>query len=171
MSNLEKIRAMLWNKIGSRFFACTPQNAYAFRTLMLKFFGMKCGLRVRVRRNVFIDKPWNVVADDLVIFGDRSIINATAQIRIGKRSVISQYAMLMTKVGSVSKSGLANTVGSINIEADCWIATDTLVLPNASVKTGTVVGARSIVQGQLPSWSICTGEPAVVRTSRVLYGP
>jgi len=167
---MEKIRAMLWSNIGSRLFACTPQNAYAFRTLILKFFGMKCGARVRVRRNVFIDKPWNVFADDLVIFGDKSIINATAQIRIGKRSVISQYAMLMTKVGSISKFGAANTVGSINIEADCWVATDTLVLPNAIVKTGTVVGARSIVQGELPSWSICTGEPATVRTSRVLYG-
>ena len=49
MSNLGKIRAILWDKIGSRLFACTPQNAYVFRTLMLKFFGMRCGSRVRVR--------------------------------------------------------------------------------------------------------------------------
>ena len=131
---------------------------------------MKCGARVRSRRNVYFDFPWNVIADDLVIFGDFAIINASKTISIGKRCVISQYAMLITQMGNTQDAGKSNVEGSITIENDCWVASDSVVLPNAHIETGVVVGARSLVEGRLSSWSICMGEPAVKRTQRVLYG-
>ncbi len=167
---MKRIKQLLWNTVGKILFRCTPHNAYAYRTSLLKLFGMKCGTRVRFRRNVHVDKPWNITADDLVIFGDCAIVNATAPIRIGKRCVVSQYAMLMTKQGDCKSKGRTNTVKSIVIEDDSWVAADSLVLPGAHIERGVVVGARSLVTGRLPSWSICTGEPAQKRTERVLYG-
>ena len=164
------VRNIAWQILGRRLFAWTPHNAYVYRTWLLKLFGMKCGKRVRLRRNVSIDSPWNVHADDLTIFGDCAIIYATAPIRIGKRCVISQYAMLITKAGDCSSRGKTNTAAPITIEDDSWIAADTLVMPEAHVEKGVVVGARSLVTGRLPCWSICTGEPAAKRTQRVLYG-
>lgn len=131
---------------------------------------MRCGTRVRSRRNVHFDCPWNVVADDLVIFGDFVIVNATNAITIGKRCVISQYSMLITQMGNTHDAGKTNVQGSITIENDCWVATDSLVLPNVYIENGVVVGARSLVEGRLVRWSICMGEPAVQRTQRVLYG-
>ncbi len=78
--------------------------------------------------------------------------------------------MLMTKQGDCKSKGNTNIVRSIHIEDDSWVAADTLVLPGSHLEQGVVVGARSLVDGRLPSWSICTGEPATKRTDRVLYG-
>jgi len=167
---MKQFQKLLWNTVGKMLFRLTPHNSYRYRTTLLKLFGMKCGYRVRFRRNVSIDKPWNITAGDLAIFGDYAIVNASAPIQIGKRSVVSQYAKLITKQGDCNTKGKTNIVRSICIGDDSWIAADTLVLPGSHIERGVVVGARSMVEGRLLSWSICTGEPAQRRTERVLYG-
>ena len=166
---MNSIRHLFWNLIGKHLFACTPHNAYRYRTALLKISGMKCGRRVRARRNVCIKYPWNITAQDLVIFGDCAIVNASSPITIGKRCVISQYSMLLTTIGDTKTKGETCIQGGITIENDCWLAADTVVLPEAYVEQGVVVGARSLVQGKLPEWSICIGEPAKQRTQRSLY--
>jgi putative colanic acid biosynthesis acetyltransferase WcaF len=164
------LRPILWRTIGVTLFSCTPHNAYVFRTALLKLFGMKCGKRVRARRSVRIDQPWNLVTGDLVIFGDSAIVCAGEQIRIGNRCVVSQYAILTTVTGDCDTAGTSEHRGSITIEDDCWVATDSVVMPSSHIESGVVVGARSMVSGHLPAWRICTGEPAEPRTERVLYG-
>ena len=162
-------RDLLWKTVGKTLFAFTPHSAYAYRTRLLKLFGMKCGLHVRARRSVRIDRPWNVSADDLVMFGDGGIVQAEDKIKIGKRCVVSQSTMLITTAGDVSTAGQSQRCGPITIEDDCWVATDALVMPSSHIEHGVVVGARGLVDGHLPKWTICTGEPATPRTRRVLY--
>ncbi|MDP7005592.1 MAG: glycosyltransferase [Phycisphaerales bacterium] len=130
---------------------------------------MKCGRNVRIRRSVKINKPWNVTVGDLVIFGDGVIVRAEESIYIGVRSSISQYVMLLTVCGDCKTGGKTNRRGKIIIEDDCWVATDTVVMPSSFIEQGVVVGARGVVDGKLPKWKICTGEPAVARAERVLY--
>ncbi len=48
----------------------------------------------------------------------------------------------------------------ITIEDDCWVAADSLVLPGSVIRAGTVVGARSLVEGELPGWTVAVGQPA-----------
>ena len=40
------------------------------------------------------------------------------------------------------------------------MAADVLVMPGSTVRAGTVVGARGMVEGELPAWKIAVGEPA-----------
>ena len=160
----------MWKFFGSPLFMMIPHLAYSLRTNILKLFGMKCGTRVRVRKGVTFDKPWNVTADDLVVFGDNAIVRAGELIEIGKRCVISQNAILVTVVGDSQTSGNTKRRAAITIEDDVWIATDALVMPGSHIESGVVVGARAMVDGRLPNWTICTGEPAAPRTPRVLYG-
>ncbi len=164
------MRSILWSLVGQPLFSCIPHNAYVLRTGILKLFGMKCGKRVRVRKNVQFDKPWNIIADDLVIFGEGAIVCASDRITIGKRSVISQYAMLVTESGDCSTAGRTKRTGAITICPDCWIATDAVVMPGSFIEDGVIVGARSLVDGRLPEWKVCTGEPAQPRVDRVLHG-
>ena len=138
--------------------------------MLLKLFGMRCGKRVRTRRSVRIDQPWNLITGDLVIFGDGAIVHAGEPIQIGNRCVVSQYAMLTTVTGDCETAGRTKRRGGITIEDDCWVATDAVVMPSSHIESGVVVGARSLVEGRLPAWKICTGEPAEPRTERVLYG-
>ncbi|HIN09749.1 MAG TPA: colanic acid biosynthesis acetyltransferase WcaF [Phycisphaerales bacterium] len=167
---MKQLRSIIWRTVGIAIFSCTPHNAYVFRTALLKLFGMRCGRRVRTRRSVRIDQPWNLSTGDLVIFGDGVVVHASETIRIGNRCVVSQYAMLTTVTGDCETAGRTKRRGSITIEDDCWVATDTVVMPGSHIESGVVVGARSLVDGHLPKWKICIGEPAIPRTERVLYG-
>ena len=130
---------------------------------------MRCGRNARVRRSVIIDKPWNVTVGDLVIFGDGVIVHAKEPVYIGDRSSISQYVMILTECGDYKTAGKTSVTGGITIEKDCWVAADTVVMPNAYVEQGVVVGARGLIEGCLSEWKVCTGEPAVPRGERVLY--
>ena len=130
---------------------------------------MRCGYNARIRRSVIIDKPWNVTVGDLVIFGDGVIVHAQEPIYIGDRSSISQYAMLLTECGDYRTAGKSKLSGGIIIEKDCWVAADSVVMPDAYIEQGVVVGARGLITGRLPEWKVCTGEPAVPRGERVLY--
>jgi acetyltransferase-like isoleucine patch superfamily enzyme/glycosyltransferase involved in cell wall biosynthesis len=167
---MSALRRVLWKTIGQNLVRCSFHNSYRYRVLLLRCFGMRCGRAVRVRRSVRIDKPWNVTADDVSLFGDRVRINADQPIYVGKRCVVSQHAMLITKSGDPKTRGKTDRIGSITIEDDCWIATDIIVMPNSYIEQGVVVGARAMVDGHLPKWSICTGEPAVSRGERILWG-
>ncbi|MBM43606.1 MAG: colanic acid biosynthesis acetyltransferase WcaF [Phycisphaerae bacterium] len=155
------LRRCFWRCIGRLLFRCSPHPTYGYRRLLLKLAGMRQGRNVRFRRSVDIDHPWNISIGDLTMIGDDVLMRASAPIRIGARCVISQYCTLLTSTRETAPS-------EIMIEDDCWVATDSLVLPGARLEDGVVVGARAMVEGHLPGWQIATGEPAVARRERVL---
>jgi acetyltransferase-like isoleucine patch superfamily enzyme/glycosyltransferase involved in cell wall biosynthesis len=159
----------MWNAVGQQVFSCSPHNAYLYRRTILRLFGMRLGHNARIRRSVKFDKPWNVLVGDLVIFGDDVIVHATKKVYVGDRSSISQYVMLLTECGDPNTSGETKRTGDVTIEQDCWVAADSVVMPGSHIEQGVVVGARGLVDGRLPQWMICTGEPAQARSERVLY--
>jgi len=155
------LRRCFWNCIGRPLFRFSPHPTYGFRRFLLKLAGMRQGTNVRFRRSVDIDRPWNISIGDLTMIGDEVLMRATAPIRIGSRCVISQYCSLLSSTHETSPT-------EIMIEDDCWVATDSLVLPGARLESGVVIGARAMVEGRIPGWQIATGEPAVARRERVL---
>lgn len=50
--------------------------------------------------------------------------------------------------------------GGILIEDDCWIGAGVVLLDGAILRRGCVVGALSLVRGELPEFSINVGSPA-----------
>ena len=55
----------------------------------------------------------------------------------------------------------------IQIEDECWLATDVYVAPGVTIGKGTIVGARSSVFKNLPSNAICMGAPAKIIRERI----
>ena len=158
---MNMLRRWFWKILGRPLFRFSPHPTYGYRRFLLKMAGMRQGSNVRFRRSVDIDRPWNVTIGALTMIGDEVLMRATAPIRIGSRCVISQYCTLLSSTHETTPS-------EIMIEDDCWVATDSLVLPGARLEAGVVVGARAMVDGRLPGWHIATGEPAVARRERVL---
>ena len=163
-------RGIIWKWIARPLFRCTPHAAYGFRRQLLRLCGARLGRRVRCRRSVDIDQPWNIRFDDLVMVSDGVVIRSAAPIHIGSRCVISQYCSLLTEVRDPESTGHPPVGGPITIAEDCWVATDTLVLPGSTLEAGVVVGARGMVCGRIEAWHIATGEPARARRERVLRG-
>jgi acetyltransferase-like isoleucine patch superfamily enzyme len=48
------------------------------------------------------------------------------------------------------------------IEDDVWLARQVVVLPGTTIGRGTVVGAGSVVKGEIPAWVVVSGVPAKV---------
>jgi acetyltransferase-like isoleucine patch superfamily enzyme len=58
----------------------------------------------------------------------------------------------------------------IVVEDDCWVGANTTFLDGAHVGHGCVIGAGSVVRGEIPPYSIVVGAPARVIRSRLPGG-
>lgn len=59
-----------------------------------------------------------------------------------------------------------NSVEPVTIGNDCWIAAGCKVLKGSHIKDGTVIGALSLVKGEIPENAIAYGIPAKVKKYR-----
>jgi putative colanic acid biosynthesis acetyltransferase WcaF len=162
------LRALFWAAIGRWLFRWTFRNWHRPRRLIVRLCGARVTNRTKMLRTVRIDRPWNLTAGDLTVLGEHAVLRARRPITIGDRCVISQLVVLTTEQRDPAAEGCPTVAAPITIEDDVWVAADTLVLPGARIGPGAVVGARSLVSGELPPWMIAAGEPAVPRRPREL---
>lgn len=158
-----RLHPLLWTLLKPAF-RLSPTPLHNIRRKILKLCGANVAPNAKIRPSAQIDRPWNLSLGALAIIGDKAEINATEPITIGDRCVVSQLTILTTDIVEPDQTGTPDPAkrrrGPITIEDDAWVATETLVLPGATVRAGTVVGARGLIEGELPGWSVCVGQPA-----------
>lgn len=54
------------------------------------------------------------------------------------------------------------TKGSINIEEDVWVGSNTVILSGVTVGRGAIIGAGSVVTKDIPKYAIACGNPAKI---------
>jgi len=59
----------------------------------------------------------------------------------------------------------------IRIHADCWFGINVVITPGVSVGRGCVVGANSVLTGDLPPYHVAAGNPARVVRKRLEFVP
>ena len=89
-------------------------------------------------------------------------------IRIGNNSVVSQYTYLCGASHDYNHPRFPLFTSSITIGSNVWIAADVFVAPGITIEDGVVVGARSNVIKDLPSWTVCVGSPAKPIKDRII---
>jgi acetyltransferase-like isoleucine patch superfamily enzyme len=62
-----------------------------------------------------------------------------------------------------------NNAADVLIESHVWIAQESLILKGANIKSGSIIGARSLVTGEIPRFSLATGSPAKVIKQNVSW--
>ena len=164
----EKLGRAIWMLIGKPVFRMSFHNWYAFRASWLRLFGAKVGGGAAIRPTVNIEVPWMIQIEDDVTVGDYAILYSLGPIRIGKRSIISQYAHLCAGTHDYADHTFRLIRMPITIGNDVWIGTDAFVGPGVTVGTLSVLGARSSSYKDLPERSVCVGNPAKPIKERVL---
>jgi carbonic anhydrase/acetyltransferase-like protein (isoleucine patch superfamily) len=89
----------------------------------------------------------------------------TADITIGDDVTIGHHVVLVTadhEIGSPSRRAGEVNPKPIVIESGAWIAASVTVLPGARIGAGAVVGAGSLVKGEIPPHVLAVGVPARV---------
>jgi len=116
-----------------------------------------------------MDRPYAelIIEDNTRIHG--TCIHAYMSIRIGKNCLIAANTQIFDGNGHDTcmndPSNRIHTKGSakpIIIEDNVWIGTNVIVMPGVTIGNGSVISANSVVNSDIPPFSIAIGNPAVV---------
>ena len=109
-----------------------------------------------------------IVIGNNVEIGNNTVIYSSKEggIKIGSNTMIAAQSYLIDTDHGISAGELIrkqnNTVAPIEIGEDVWLAAGVKVLKGSIVKNGAVVGAQSLVKGEIPENAIAVGIPAKV---------
>ncbi len=161
-----RMSRVVWGFVHVLFFRFTPKPLHTWRSFILRCFGAKVGRGVHVYPGVKIWAPWNIILEDECGIANGVILYSQDKITVGKRTVISQGAHLCAGTHDYSKKGFPLLTAPINIGDNVWIAAEAFVHPGVTVGAGSVIGARSVVNKDMPPGMICAGHPCVAIKQR-----
>jgi acetyltransferase-like isoleucine patch superfamily enzyme len=141
--------------------------------------GIQIGNRVTIGKNAII-RPSNIYGGSIgagLIVGDNSnigpgaYIGCSGLITIGNNVMMSPGVRIYAENHNFSSSTLPMkeqgvTVQFVNIQDDCWLASNCIILAGVTVGKGSVVAAGAVVTKDVPPYSVVAGSPAVVIKSR-----
>lgn len=163
-----RIRRLFWNFIYILLFRYSPKPFHSYRSMVLRLFGAKVGKGVHVYPKVVIWAPWNLELDDGCGIANGVNLYSQDKIVIGKRAVISQESYLCAGTHDYTKQGFPLYTRPIIIQSEVWVAAQSFLHPGITVGEGSVIGARSVVTKDVPSWKVCSGFPCNVIKDRKL---
>ena len=157
----EFLGRFLWWICGP-LFRLSPPKFWIIRNVLLRIFGAKIGVNVRISNQCIIQIPWNIQVDDFCGIGDRVIVYALGKVKIGARSTLSQGAHLCAGTHDYSLSHRPLVKANIAISSDVWVCADAFIGPNVSIGEGAIIGARSVVMYDIKAKVMVTGNPAKI---------
>ncbi|QLA18215.1 acyltransferase [Desulfolutivibrio sulfoxidireducens] len=140
------------------------------------------GSCIRIGDQVVLDsfvkiKPAGGLGD--LIIGSRSVINSGTVIytghgvRIGSDVAIAANCTLAatnheyrSKNLLIREQGFMDSRGGIVIEDDVWIGANCVILDGAVLRQGCIIGAGSLVRGEVEGYALHAGNPLKLVTRR-----
>jgi acetyltransferase-like isoleucine patch superfamily enzyme len=133
------------------------------------------GDHVRIQRNTSINlHPRDKRSKEILLFvGANSIISESCFISACNRLVIEENVGISPNVmiidnsrkpGDISRPSKEQEVerGYVQIGADSWIAYGACIMPNVTIGKHCIIGALSVVNRDIPPYSVAVGSPAKV---------
>ena len=111
-------------------------------------FIIQIGNNVHIGRNNIIGARKSVILEDHVL--------------LGPHVMIGDHSHRYEDVGVPIKVQDATEPGPVRIERDSWIGANVFILPNVTIGRHSVVGANSVVNRDIPPYSVAVGAPARV---------
>jgi len=149
----------LWGRLGS-----WP------RIWALRLFGARIAPSCLICGGVRVWMPWNLTMGEGSTLGPEVEVYNFAPITIGQRTTISQYVYLCSATHDYTRLDMPLVMFPVSIGAGAWVCARSFVGPRVTIGEGTVIGACSVVVRDMPSWSVCAGNPCRVIKSRVMQG-
>jgi virginiamycin A acetyltransferase len=133
------------------------------------------GSSIVIEANVVIDsfvkiKPaggtGNVVIGQSTVINSGCVLYTGNGIAIGMRVAIAANCVLAPvnheyrdRSRSFRDQGFSASKGGIVIESDVWIGAGCVILDGSIIRTGCVIGAMSLVRGEVEAFSVQCGNP------------
>jgi acetyltransferase-like isoleucine patch superfamily enzyme len=96
------------------------------------------------------------------ILGARKGIVLEDHVLIGPHTMIGDHSHHYENIDIPIKLQAATEGGTVRIERESWIGANVFILPNVTIGRHSVVGANSVVNQNIPPYSVAVGAPARV---------
>ena len=138
------IKRLLWYFVNILFFLNPLNPVSSVKILLLRLFGAKIGTGVNIKPSVNIKYPWRLKIGNNVWIGEKVWIDNLADVEIDNNVCISQGAMLLTGSHDYSKIAFDVIVGKITLKNGVWIGAKSIVYPNVTCKSHSILGVNSV---------------------------
>lgn len=138
------------------------------KRVVLRAFGAKIGLGVVIKPQVKITFPWKLEVGDFVWLGEECWLLNLDRIVIGSHVCISQRAFLCTGNHNYRVPTFDLIVKPILVEDGAWVGAGSWVAPGVTIRSHAILTAGSVATGNLETFGIYQGNPAVRVKQRIL---
>ena len=140
----------------------------------VEFRAPNCKLIINQKCKINNLQLYFLVKNTTVIIGEETLVNSRiwanlsgigTTLRFGPRCLIASVRCRTSDCHHIIDLKTNNTInrpGDIIVDERVWIAEDVLLLRNAKIGSNSVIGARSLVNSDIPSNSLAVGTPARV---------
>jgi putative colanic acid biosynthesis acetyltransferase WcaF len=167
-----RLARLAWNIVYQLLFRTSPRPFHAWRRALLRMFGARIGIGVRIAASAQVWAPWNLHAHNYVVIGDGAIVYCLARVRLGSHSIVSQRAHLCGGSHDYESTNFQLQAKPIVLGRRVWVGAEAYVGPGVTIPDGTVLGARCVMpRSPKIGWAVYAGNPAVLlKVRRVRHG-
>lgn len=166
----DRARSALWRIRGA---AVASKVRIGTGSRILRPWCMSIGHRAQLEHNVFIkitDDAARLTMGESVFIGCGTEFDVAMRVSIGSNVLIAPGCFITDhshahRAGAaIASQGCENA--PVLIGDDVWLGAHSIVLPGVSIGYGAIIGANSVVTGDVASMTIVAGSPARVVGAR-----
>ena len=163
-----KLARVAWGFFSPLFWSCWGRLGSRPRVWALRLFGAKIGSPSLVCGGVRVWMPWNLVMGNACSLGSGVEVYNFARITIGDQTTISQYSYLCSGTHDYTLPHMPLIMFPITIGKGVWVCARSFIGPKVRIGDMTVIGACSVVTKDMPSWTVCAGNPCQPIKPRIM---
>ena len=157
----------LWRQFDATPMADNVEFALRFRQMLGNHLFAECGDNCRFFKGISVTYGHNIEVGDNVVIHDDVHLDDRGKLTIGDRASISDGVHLYSHDHDIVDQTEVRNFHTA-VEDDARVTYDAMVRAGCRIGENSVVGARSVVQGDVPAHHVVVGSPA--RSVRVKPG-
>jgi putative colanic acid biosynthesis acetyltransferase WcaF len=163
-----RYKQLCWYFVNIFFFKNPVNVLSSLKVSLLRFFGARLGKGVIVKPSVNIKYPWKLQVGDHSWIGEGVWIDNLSDVIIGKNVTLSQGCLILTGSHDHTRTSFDFLSYPIRIEDGAWIGAKAIVTGGVTCGTHCILGAGSVAEKEMGSYTIYKGNPAIPVLTRVI---
>jgi len=149
----------LWRQFDATPMADNVEFALRFRRMLAKHLFEECGDDCRFFKGITFTYGHNISIGDNVVVHDDAHLDDRGKLTIGDRVSISDGVHIYSHDHDIVDQTEVDNYHTI-LEDDARITFDAMVRAGCKIGENSIVGARSVVQSDVPAHHVVVGQPA-----------
>lgn len=144
---------------------------HCFRNFFYRLAGVKIGKgsTLHMWANFFNPKGISIGQDTII--GDHCFLDGRAPLKIGSHVDIASQVLIYNSEHDIEDENFKALVSPVEIEDYVFIGPRAIILPGVKVGRGAIIGAGSVVTGEILPFKVVGGVPAKEIKERKLKDP